>query len=131
MGWNRRANQTWRPETEQTALERNPHLITNIRLRETENGASQRRAPAPEPNEPGGAYQTSFAAAGTTKHERRRAVVDPILKAKQWTVNKWGTQAGVGKNCAYDYLGGRRNLSNANRLALAQVLGLTAEDLPN
>jgi hypothetical protein len=99
--------------------------------RETENGASQRTAPAPEPNGPRGAYQTSFAAADTTKHDSRRAVVDPILQAKQWTVNKWGTQAGVGKNCAYDYLGGRRNLSNANRLALAQVLGLRAEDLPN
>jgi hypothetical protein len=99
--------------------------------RATENGASQRTAPAPGLNGPPGAYQTSFAAADTTKHERRRAVVDPILKAKQWTVNKWGTQAGVGKNCAYEYLGGRRNLSNANRLALAQVLGLTAEDLPN
>jgi hypothetical protein len=69
--------------------------------------------------------------ADTTKHEMRRAVVDPILKAKQWTVNKWGTQAGVGKNCAYEYLDGRRNLSTANRVALAQVLGLTAEDLPN
>jgi hypothetical protein len=78
-----------------------------------------------------GAEPTTFEAAETTKHDRRRAVVDPILKAKEWTVNKWGTQAGVGKNCAYEYLTGRRNLSNANRLALAQVLGLKAEDLPN
>ena len=74
---------------------------------------------------------SSFAAAGTTKHEQRRAVVDPLLKAKGWTVNKWGTQAGVSKNCAYDYLAGKRNLSTANRLAMAQVLGLKAEDLPN
>jgi len=69
--------------------------------------------------------------AGASSGERRRAVVEPILKTKDWTVNKWGAQAGVGKNCAYEYLDGRRNLSKANRLALAQVLGLTAEDLPN
>ena len=61
---------------------------------------------------------------------RRRAVVVPILKSKQWTVNKWGTKAGVGKSCPYDYLAGKRNLTEANRLALAQVLGLSAEDLP-
>jgi len=72
----------------------------------------------------------SPAAAGTTKLELRRAVVVPILESKQWTVNKWGTEAGVGKNCAYDYLAGKRNLTKANRLALAQVLGLSAEDLP-
>jgi len=95
----------------------------------TENGASQRTAPAPGLN--GRADSTSFAAADRTKHERRRAVVDPILKAKEWTVNKWGTQAGVGKNCGYEYLAGRRNLTSANRLALAEVLGLKTADLPN
>lgn len=62
--------------------------------------------------------------------KQRRAVVDPILDAKGWTVNKWGTEAGVGKNCPYDYLSGKRNLSKANRLAMAQALGLKAEDLP-
>jgi hypothetical protein len=97
----------------------------------TENGGSQRTAPALGLNSSGGADRQSFAVADSTKSERRRAVVDPILKANQWTVNKWGTRAGVGKNCAYEYLSGRRNLSRANRLALAQVLGLEAEDLPN
>jgi hypothetical protein len=87
--------------------------------------------PSRRHREDSAADPTSFAAADTTKHDRRRAVVAPILEAKGWTVNKWGTQAGVGKNCAYEYLGGRRNLSNANRLALAQVLGLKSEDLPN
>jgi hypothetical protein len=73
----------------------------------------------------------SPAGAGPTKHKQRWAVVGPILEAKGWTINKWGTKAGVGRNCAYEYLDGRRNLSNANRMALAQVLGLKAEDLPN
>jgi hypothetical protein len=93
--------------------------------RATENGAAERTIPGPR-----GADPTSLEALDMTKHERRRAVVGPILKEKGWTVNKGGTQAGVGKNCAYEYLGGRRNLSTANRLALAQVLGLEAEDLP-
>jgi hypothetical protein len=39
--------------------------------RATENGASQRTAPVPGPNGPGGAYQASFAAADTTKQERQ------------------------------------------------------------
>src|ERR1700730_3617327 len=72
----------------------------------------------------------SFTAPSAIEGERRRAVVDPILKAKQWTINKWGTMAGVGKNCAYEYLRRKRNLTPANRLALAQVLELKAEDLP-
>jgi hypothetical protein len=87
--------------------------------------------PPPATMASSGGRTPSFTAADTTQHERRRAVVDPILKAKRWTVNKWGTQAGVGKNCPYEYLSGRRNLSDANLLALAQVLGLKAEDLPN
>lgn len=77
-----------------------------------------------------GADSTSLAAADTAK-ERRCAVVAPLLKAKGWTINKWGTQAGVSKNCPYGYLRGKRYLSNANRRALAQVLGLKTEDLPN
>jgi len=56
----------------------------------TENGASQRTAPAPGPDGPRGTGSTSFAAADTTKHERRRAAVGPILKAKEWTVEQVG-----------------------------------------
>jgi hypothetical protein len=93
--------------------------------------ANQLEVPSRHNPKDWGADPTSFATADTTKQERRRAVVAPILKAKGWTVNKWGTQAGVGRNCPYEYLGGRRNLSNANRVALAQVLGLKAEDIPD
>lgn len=63
--------------------------------------------------------------------ERRSAKVTPILASKRWTRGKWATKAGVGKNSVYDYLSGKRNLSFANRQALAEELGLKPEELPD
>jgi hypothetical protein len=60
---------------------------------------------------------------------RRCTVILPILKAKRWTRSRWATQAGVGKNCVYEYLSGKRNLSVENREAMAEVLGLRPEEL--
>jgi len=62
--------------------------------------------------------------------ERRRAVVMPILAKKNWKRGKWATKAGVGKNSVYGYLNGSRSLSDANRKAMAEVLGLKPEQLP-
>jgi hypothetical protein len=62
---------------------------------------------------------------------RRQGVVKPILDSRGWTTNKWGTLAGVGRSCPYDYLSGKRKLTDPNRKALADVLGLKPEDLPN
>jgi hypothetical protein len=61
----------------------------------------------------------------------RQAVVMPILESKHWTTNKWGTSAGVGRSCPYDYLYGKRKLTDENRKALAEALELKPEDLPN
>lgn len=61
----------------------------------------------------------------------RKSVVEPILIIKGWTRSRWASEAGVGKNCAYDYLDAKRNLSAENRRALAEVLDLRPEDLPN
>jgi len=58
-------------------------------------------------------------------------VVTPILASKRWTRGHWATKAGVGKNSVYEYLNGKRNLSLANRQALAEELGLKPEDLPD
>lgn len=63
--------------------------------------------------------------------EARAAVVMPILTAKQWTRGKWATEAGVGKNSVYEYLDGKRKLSKENRQAMAEVLGIKPEDLPD
>jgi hypothetical protein len=61
---------------------------------------------------------------------KRREVLLPILASKRWTRGKWATKAGVGKNCVYDYLSGKRNPGVENRRAMADVLGLRPEDLP-
>jgi hypothetical protein len=61
----------------------------------------------------------------------RAAVVSPILAARKWTPNRWASESGVSKNCAYEYLAGSRDLSAENRVAMAQELGLTPEQLPN
>jgi len=60
----------------------------------------------------------------------RQAVVMPILQKKRWTRGKWATRAGVGKNSVYGYLDGRRNPTAESRRAMAEVLELKAEDLP-
>jgi hypothetical protein len=65
------------------------------------------------------------------RSERRYAVVTPILATKKWKRNRWATRAGVSKNCVYDYLNGKRDLSPENRQALAEELGLKPEDLPD
>ena len=60
----------------------------------------------------------------------RKAVVMPILAKQRWTRGKWATQAGVGKNSVYEYLDGKRNLTPENRRAMAEVIDLKPEDLP-
>jgi hypothetical protein len=62
--------------------------------------------------------------------EARRAAVMPILKARHWSRGKWATKAGVGKNCVYEYLDGKRSPSEENRRAMADALDLKPEDLP-
>jgi hypothetical protein len=65
------------------------------------------------------------------RSERRSAVVIPMLRSKRWTRSKWAAHAGVGKNCAYEYLSGKRNLGIENKQALAEELGLKPEHLPD
>jgi hypothetical protein len=62
--------------------------------------------------------------------EARKAVVLPLLARKDWRRGRWATEAGVGKNCVYEYLEGKRRLSSPNRKAMAEVLGLKPEELP-
>jgi hypothetical protein len=66
-----------------------------------------------------------------TRAAVRQAVVMPILKSRRWKRGKWATQAGVGKNSVYEYLDGRRTLSDENRRAMAEVLELNPQDLPD
>ena len=127
---NRHANQTWRSETQQTAWEPIPHLIPNIWGRRRKMAQANERLLLQDPTDRG---------VPVRRHSRPRIRPNTRGDGRPWARsskqrsglwNKWGTQAGVGKNCAYEYLAGRRNLTNANRLALAEVLGLKTEDLP-
>ena len=61
----------------------------------------------------------------------RSLVVVPLLEARRWSTNRWATEAGVGKNCPYEYLAGTRDLTKANRRAMAEALGLGPDQLPN
>ena len=65
------------------------------------------------------------------KARERSMAVLPLLEVRRWSPNRWATEAGVGKNCPYEYLAGTRNLTEPNRRAMAEVLGLVPEQLPN
>jgi hypothetical protein len=66
----------------------------------------------------------------TVRATARNAVVLPILESKRWTRGKWATRAGVSKNSVYQYLEGKRALTDANRKAMAEVLELKFQELP-
>jgi hypothetical protein len=61
---------------------------------------------------------------------KRQGVIMPILRQKRWSRGMWVTKSGVGKNCVYEYLAGKRNPGDVNRKAMAEALGLAVEDLP-
>jgi hypothetical protein len=63
---------------------------------------------------------------------RRQAVVWPILAKKRWKPGRLATQAGVSKNSVYGYLDGTRSkITDANRKAIADALGIEPHQLPD
>jgi hypothetical protein len=64
------------------------------------------------------------------KAGRRRIVLEPLLKAQGISAPQWADRAGVNQSVAYDYLNGKTDPRPPNRKALAEALGLDAEDLP-
>jgi hypothetical protein len=64
--------------------------------------------------------------------DRRQAVVMPILTKRGWKRGRLVTAAGVGKNSVYEYLDGTRaTITDENREAIAQALGLEKDELPD
>ena len=62
---------------------------------------------------------------------RRQAVVMPILRSKGWKRGTLVSKAGIGKNSVYEYLNGtRKSITEANKQAIADALGLQKERLP-
>jgi len=63
---------------------------------------------------------------------KRQAVVNPILQRKHWTRGRLVTEAGLGKNSVYQYLDGTRaKITDKNREAIAEALGISKEELPD
>ena len=63
---------------------------------------------------------------------RRQAVVLPILAKKRWKPSRLATKAGVAKNSVYGYLDGTIiEISDANRTAIAEALGIEPHQLPD
>jgi hypothetical protein len=63
---------------------------------------------------------------------KRGAIVTPILASKRWKPGRLATEAGVGKNSVYEYLDGTRvRITDENRKAIADALGLDPKALPN
>jgi hypothetical protein len=56
----------------------------------------------------------------------------PILKNKRWKPGRLAAKAGVGKNSVYEYLDGTRvRITDENRKAIADALGLEPNQLPD
>jgi hypothetical protein len=56
----------------------------------------------------------------------------PILTKKRWRRGRLATVAAVGKNSVYEYLDGTRTkITDENRTAIADALGLKPEQLPD
>lgn len=92
---------------------------------EARNGQTSEVKPAVGGDSAGGEAVAERAA-------RRQAVVNPILKRKRWKQGRLATKAGVGKNSVYDYLDGTRaKITDENRRAIAEALGLKPEELPD
>ena len=70
---------------------------------------------------------------GTHKQRafRRQAVVMPMLKDKNWSRGRVVVATGMGKDSIYKYLDGtRKTISDKNRQAIADELGIKIDDLP-
>jgi hypothetical protein len=61
----------------------------------------------------------------------RRAVVEPILLEKGWSVLEWASESEVDHHTADDYLSGATKPYKSTRKKLAASLGLTVESLPD
>jgi hypothetical protein len=62
--------------------------------------------------------------------ERRRAAIEPLLKANGFSQAKWANIAGVDTSVVYDYMSGSSQPRPESRNALAGALDLKEPDLP-
>ncbi len=83
-----------------------------------------------------GPARTTAAVHTDTGNERetiatqRKAVVEPILETKGWSVLDWATQSDVAYHTAADYLAGKTHPYRSSRAKMAKSLGLSVQQLP-
>lgn len=61
---------------------------------------------------------------------RRRLIIEPKLKAKGYTANRWAKLAGVDSQTAYRFLEGETKPNPDTCRLLAEVLGMSVNDFP-
>jgi hypothetical protein len=61
---------------------------------------------------------------------RRKAVVEPILDAKGWSILRWANEADVDYNTASDFLNGLTDPHRPTRVRLAKALSVPVSELP-
>jgi hypothetical protein len=61
---------------------------------------------------------------------RRKAVVDPILDAKGWSILRWANEANVDYNTASDFLNGLTAPHRPTRVRMAKALSISVLELP-
>jgi hypothetical protein len=67
---------------------------------------------------------------GGGRESSRKAVVEPILGKKGWSILDWASHAYVDYHTANDYLKGKTKPYSSTRKKLAECLGLQPEELP-
>jgi lambda repressor-like predicted transcriptional regulator len=72
--------------------------------------------------------QSSQAPHGDTNP--RRAVIQPLLEKRGWSILDWANEAGVSYHAASDYLVGSRHSYPSTRAKLAKALGVSVQQLP-
>ncbi len=60
----------------------------------------------------------------------RRAFIEPLLKAKGWSILDWANEADVSHATAMDYLKGKTSPYRSTRLKLAKALDISVDQLP-
>jgi len=122
----------WWPSWEAFRDELKPHLRWSQEWqalfadleRAAESAASDAPASALRPSKSKGQRLTDA-------RTRRRAAVEPILKAKGLSPAGWATQAEVDTSVVYDYLDGKTRPRQATRNGLAKALGIAESKLPD
>lgn len=82
------------------------------------------KSAAEEPATRGATRDTAGTAA------RRRAVVEPALDTKGWSILRWAHEAEVDYNTASDFLNGLTAPHRRTRVRLAKALGIPVVELP-